>query len=73
MTRTSVTDERFITTGSLKFWNLLPLLKRIVLEMISEFNILLKNNKLQYGIILLCSNKCTVSLKGTSAVGASWR
>ena len=34
--------------------------------MISEFNILLKNNKFQYGIILLRSNKCTVSFKATN-------
>lgn len=53
MNRTSVTDERFITTGSLKFSNLLPLLKRIVLEMISEFNILLKNNNFECDIMLI--------------------
>ena len=39
---TFITDEKFIATGSLKFWNLLPLLKRIVLEMIAEFKTLLK-------------------------------
>lgn len=40
--RTFITDEKFIATGSLKFSNLLPLLKRIVLEMIAEFKSLLK-------------------------------
>ena len=53
MNRTSITDERFITTGSLKFSNLLPLLKRIVLEMISEFNILLQINNFECEIMLI--------------------
>lgn len=50
--RTFITDERFITTGSLKFSNLLPLLKRIVLEIIPEFKTLLKGNFL-YIILML--------------------
>ena len=53
MNPTSCTDGRFITTGSLKFSNLLPLLKRIVLEMISEFNILLQINNFECEIMLI--------------------